>query len=104
MKKSFFTLGLAAVCALALTGCQKEIEPAAADTTVSEAIPFEIQAGFDATKLPTPPTPHIKTFFFFSFFIVFLSVNSPDYLLTFYVIDRIVFLVNNSVRALLIAS
>ncbi len=50
MKKSFFTLGLAAVCALALTGCQKEIEPAAAGTTVSEAIPFEIQAGFDATK------------------------------------------------------
>lgn len=52
MKKSMLTLGLVAACAFALTGCVKEIEPCtpAAEATVSEAVPFELVAGFDATK------------------------------------------------------
>ena len=52
MKKSMLTLGLVAACAFALTGCVKEIEPCtpAAEAAVSEAVPFELVAGFDATK------------------------------------------------------
>lgn len=53
MKKTLFTLGLAAVCALAMTGCQEKIDTAPDAASLSESTPFELQVGFDATKITT---------------------------------------------------
>lgn len=54
MKKSIFSLGLAAICAIALTGCVKEIvDTPIANEKAEGIVPFELTLNLAATKTST---------------------------------------------------